>query len=320
VILVLLMHYQMYFYPSYLVYPWTWCGQHGVTIFFVVSGYLITTNLLRNGDLKRFYIRRFSRLMPAAWTYLAVVLILAATTHRVTIGSDLWGCLFFFRNYQPTLHTYTGHFWSLSIEEQFYFVWPLLLLLLGKRKAAVLAGTGALAVAIYRSTHGTYMQQGGNLFFTTGIRIDAIMVGCLLGLAMSYPRIHLWITEHAAAIFWTCAPVLAFDLWRYQAVMPLHENIAIALMLASTMTNPRLLASRILEMPHLKRTGVFCYGIYLWQGLLLRSAFGAVGILLLPVAVLASWTLIEQPSQRLADWLLKKRASRDLQTAQAYAG
>jgi len=61
--------------------PWLRLGQHGVTIFFVLSGYLITTGLIEAPiHLKRFYTRRFFRLMPAAWTFLAVLWLLSRVT------------------------------------------------------------------------------------------------------------------------------------------------------------------------------------------------------------------------------------------------
>lgn len=305
VLLVLLFHFELYFFHRFLNHPAAWCGEHGVTIFFVISGFLVTSNLFRNADLKRFYVRRFFRIMPAAWIYLAVVLILAQITTRIAIGNDLWGCLFFYRNYLAVggPGNFTQHFWSLSMEEQFYLVWPLLLLT-GRRMAALLALAGAISVAVYRAAHPFYMAQGYHSFFGTGLRIDAILVGCLLAFAVDNERTRLWIAAHSVVLFWLCAPVLAFDFWRYQSIPPLHECVAIGLMIAATVTNPHLIASRILEFSHLKTTGMLCYGIYLWQGLLFRQAFGRFGILLFPVAVLVSWVLIEKPSQRLGSRLL----------------
>ena len=312
VIIVLVHHYELYFDQRLLKYPWAWIGQHGVTIFFVVSGYLITTNLLRNDDLKGFYVRRFFRLMPAAWVYLATVCLLAVLMpHKVTVGRDILGCLLFFRNYidmnAPT--NFTGHFWSLAIEEQFYLIWPTLLILLGRRKSAAVAVLGIVTVVAYRALHPACMAQGFDYFFGTAYRLDAIMVGCLMAFVMSTERAREWIKKHSALLFWTCAPVVAFDFWRYQSVMPLHENVALALMMASTVTNPRLVASRVLELSHLKTTGMLCYGIYLWQGLLLRQVFGRFGLILMPVAVLGSWKMIEQPCQRLGLLLLNGPAS-----------
>lgn len=317
VLVVLIYHYELYFNHSLMLHRSAWFGEHGVTIFFVVSGFLITTTLLRAEriDIRRFYVRRFFRLMPAAWVYLATLSFLAATTHRVTIGNDLWGCLFFYRNFLNPIGTgsYTGHFWSLSMEEQFYLAWPCLLAFAGRRVSMALAVCGAVGVALYRTLHAdVYMVRGFQPFFATGLRVDAILVGCLLAFVMSDDRARRWIANRSSWIFCGCVPVLAFDVWRYQSIPPLHEDLALALMIASTITNPRLLASRVFENSHLKTTGQLCYGTYLWAGLFFRAAFGAFGVIVLPVAVGLTWVLIEKPSQRLGDRILNRAQRHDL--------
>ena len=73
--------------------PWMRTGTHGVTLFFVLSGFLITSNLLAEPiSLRKFYIRRFFRLIPTAWTFLAVMLFLHWTT-----WTEVRGCLLFSR-------------------------------------------------------------------------------------------------------------------------------------------------------------------------------------------------------------------------------
>src|SRR5260370_34046992 len=86
---------------------WLIIGLHGVAIFFVLSGYLITTRLLSADsiDLKAFYVRRFFRLMPTAWAYLACIGLLAWIMHVDFIGSDAVACIFFFRNIWPVHET-----------------------------------------------------------------------------------------------------------------------------------------------------------------------------------------------------------------------
>jgi peptidoglycan/LPS O-acetylase OafA/YrhL len=105
--------------------PWLATGHHGVTLFFVISGFLISANLTAGPiDLKRFYIRRFFRLMPVAWAYLGVLLLIDASVHIVS-PSAIVSSLFFYRNFTGTAFgSSTWHFWSLSLEEQFYLAWP----------------------------------------------------------------------------------------------------------------------------------------------------------------------------------------------------
>lgn len=117
-------------------------GLHGVTLFFVPSGYLITRRSLsekeRTGtiNLPAFYWRRFRRLMPAAWTYLLVLLVLLLVAGRAIPVVGFLSALLFFRNYSDP-RGLTGHFWSLSIEKQFYLIWPFLLSRMKKETAVV---------------------------------------------------------------------------------------------------------------------------------------------------------------------------------------
>lgn len=301
VILVLLFHFQTVFYTRFVTTTnWAWFGQHGVSIFFVLSGFLVTSQLISDKiDLRHFYIRRFFRLMPAAWVYLAAV-VFFASLHIVRIGSDLWGCLFFYRNYIPLSYTnmFTSQLWSLSMEEQYYLLWPLVLMLVGRKVAPYLCVAGLVGVVIHRM-NPAYWVSGRDLFTRTGLRVDAILVGCLLAFVMRDERVKDFVTRRSPVLFWGSLVIFLADMYRFQAIPPLHENVAIALMVASTATNPKLIASRLLELPHLKTTGLLCYGIYLWQGLFIHTAFGVFGIILLPIAVLGSWVLIEKPSQRL---------------------
>ncbi len=178
-------------------------GQHGVTVFFVLSGYLITSSLLAQEriNLRSFYIRRFFRLMPAAWTYLLVLGLLTLLTPLKVIGEGAWGCLFFFRNYMAPNPAWfnTGHFWSLSVEEQFYLAWPGLPLLLGNKKAAWLAGIAAVGFSIYRIVNwGPDEYQN---FARTPMCVDKLMIGCLLALLLSNGRVRQSFERNGRLIF-----------------------------------------------------------------------------------------------------------------------
>ena len=81
-------------------YGWTLIGGHGVQIFFVFSGYLITEKLLEDGSLKKFYTRRVFRVLPVLFAYLAAVSILGGVLHRISLlWSEVTASLFFVRNY-----------------------------------------------------------------------------------------------------------------------------------------------------------------------------------------------------------------------------
>jgi len=230
-------------------------GQHGVTLFFVLSGYLITSGLAaeleRNGsiDLKGFYLRRFFRIQPAAWVYLAVLFFSRP-------GIEILSCVFAFRNYLP-FQSLTSHFWSLSIEEQFYLVWPALFVLAGKRKGLIVAILGAVSIAGWRFFHAAPLSAGDAFFLSgshTEIRADALFVGCAFALL---PRIRGGVYLSLAGFFFCSAFV--------STVPPLYESILIGVLVSSAShSQTRLLESRLLV-----QIGVASYSIYIWQHLVI---------------------------------------------------
>ncbi|HET9304822.1 MAG TPA: acyltransferase, partial [Candidatus Sulfotelmatobacter sp.] len=161
---------------------WSLLGQPGVIIFFILSGYLITSRLKAEYestgaiDLKRFYVRRFFRLMPAAWAFLALIWI----CHPSLSVREIQSAVLFYRNYYRG-NVLTAHFWSLSIEEQFYLVWPCVLMLAGFKRAQWVALAGIAGIGLWRSTHLEHFSIVGHGYWTQ-YRADALFVGCWLGL------------------------------------------------------------------------------------------------------------------------------------------
>jgi peptidoglycan/LPS O-acetylase OafA/YrhL len=318
VFMVLLSHFQPG-YRGHVIWGMQWLnlGQHGVQIFFVLSGYLITANLLREEKIKlgRFYVRRFFRLMPAAWSYLIFLGLLSVLTNIKAIGSDAWSCLFFFRNYVTETHanTCTEHFWSLSLEEQFYLAWPPILALLGRRRAAFTAALAAIGLAVYTRA----VWSGSHDFFLfqhTEIRADGLLVGCVLAFVLQDQSVRQWLMRHGRTIFWVCLIPLGWDLYRYRidGLMTLNESILIAIVIACTSLHPAALPGRLLELPFIRITGIMSYSIYLWQGLFFRASWGIFGPLLFAGAFLLSWRFIEQPGIRFGRKLLSRYSKRSV--------
>lgn len=275
-------------------------GQHGVTIFFVLSGYLITTKLLEPGTtLPRFYIRRFFRLMPVAWAYLGLLAILPVILHsRGRILGYTVSSLLFYRNFIPNGGGYTGHFWSLSMEEQFYMIWPLLLLRLGKRKGLWFAIGGACACAIYRGfTWSRYNAAG--LDTVTQVRADALLIGCAMALAMSMPNIAQRIRLALPHAILPALAVLTYCIVRFRWLPPLAESVAAAVLIAASAEIPKSALSKILSLAPLAWLGRISYSVYVWQ----QPFIGMSNLLTLLIAIPAcsslSYYLIEQPCRRL---------------------
>jgi peptidoglycan/LPS O-acetylase OafA/YrhL len=290
--------------------PWTQTGQHGVTIFFVLSGFLITSKLLEGPiSLKRFYLRRFFRLMPAAWTYLGAVLLLNQLSHkRFLTLAGLSACLFFYRNFvQNVGSAVTGHFWSLSLEEQFYMVWPCVLLFAGVRRCRWIAAAGAIACATYRWLYWAHYNH--NLMNNQSqVRADALLIGCLLALLLAdarvLPSVARWSKLSALPAF----VALLFAMARFQWLPPLYECVAISILLAATMLSPSSAFSRLLSLRPLAWLGTVSYSVYLWQEIFMP--FRSIWMLCigLPLFALGSYYFIENPMQRLGKRLTREPA------------
>ncbi|CAO5259387.1 acyltransferase family protein [Frankia sp. AgKG'84/4] len=177
-------------------------GYLGVDVFFVLSGFLITGGLLAERDrtggmsLTRFYLRRAYRLLPAFWLLVAVatgwvvVLGMGTAGERREFLDSLASSTLYLNNYfqvvkQSTGAGWLGHTWSLSLEEQFYLLWPLVLIVLCRRPRivdrlpVVLLG-GAVAVALWRNVLVAFGAQGTRTYFALDTRADALLVGCAL--------------------------------------------------------------------------------------------------------------------------------------------
>jgi peptidoglycan/LPS O-acetylase OafA/YrhL len=166
-------------------------GPLGVGLFFVLSGFLITTLLLEEHHesgtvrLAGFYARRARRLFPA----LAVLLVVyAAVTgaFKVVAMAGLYTGNFFlaFRDPSPLANTALSHLWSLAQEEQFYFVWPLLLLILLRSRRALWIVAGlTLAFMAYRGVYISVADVSVNRTYAPDMHSDWLLAGAVLAFA-----------------------------------------------------------------------------------------------------------------------------------------
>jgi peptidoglycan/LPS O-acetylase OafA/YrhL len=310
ILLVLFDHFQVSLLGHY-GFPWMQTGQHGVTIFFVLSGFLITSKLIEGPvDLKQFYIRRFFRPMPAACAYLVTLLFLNRTTGvSFTTWPEIRACLLFYRNMVDVPgNAMAGHFWSLSLEEQFYLVWPFLLLLAGIRRSRYIAAAGAISCAVYRwHFWPQYDRLGPNDM--TQVRADAVLVGCLMALLLSNPSVRLASIRWAK---WTAMPsliMLLFCVERFHWLPPLRECTSIAVLISACVLSPDTAWTRLLSWHPLAWLGGVSYSIYLWQGLFVHLGHGTEKLLFLCVGLsvfaLGSYFWIERPCSRLGDRLTR---------------
>ncbi len=313
---------------------WLPGGRAGVDIFFALSGYLITGILLREEsregsiDLANFYLRRAARLLPAllvllvfigAWAQLQPPLFLVPDTHA--IGSSL----FYFANWEiawlAPAHESLGpltHTWSLSIEEQFYLAWPLLLcaglkLDLSRRKLFALTTLAILALISWRLWLHFNGAPHERLYFATDTHSEGLLIGCALALMPASLRARL---GKIAPALWPAAIAVLLALFlspfRHTALgwLGLTAAAASAAILIWALPHSNLLQS-ILRQPVLVWLGLRSYSLYLWH----FPVFWRDGILAFlplpqPVVILletglslllaeASYRWVEQPGLRL---------------------
>ncbi|OHV45509.1 acyltransferase [Pseudofrankia sp. BMG5.36] len=230
-------------------------GYLGVDVFFVLSGFLITGQLLTERDrtggvsLARFYVRRAYRLMPAFWLLalvgVTVVVLLGIGTagERSEFLHSLAASMLYVNDYsqvvsQSTGAGWLGHTWSLSLEEQFYLLWPLALLALcrrprlARRLPMVLLG-GVAAVMVWRDVLIAFGASGTRTYFALDTRADALLVGCALAAWLRAARRGVDGEGGAVA-------VLAWQrrLDRVRTVLPVVGPAALVLLAVATVTAP----------------------------------------------------------------------------------
>jgi peptidoglycan/LPS O-acetylase OafA/YrhL len=269
-------------------------GFVGVTLFFVLSGYLITSVLVAERQasgrvsLRRFYLRRAARLLPA----LAVVLVvvggaLVALDGASVAVAGVTSAALYVSNLAVAAGINTGpleHTWSLAIEEQFYLVWPAVLLALWSRPR------GLLTVVLAGIAVATLLRIGADTWWAyhfTLTRADAVLVGCLLALRPAPFRAG-WLAIVVLLIA-TLAPLDPGWLVEW-LLLPIAAVAGLAVIAA-----PRALGNRPLAY-----VGRISYGLYLWH---FPIAAVLPTILAIPAtfAIAAtSYHLVEAPIRRWA--------------------
>jgi peptidoglycan/LPS O-acetylase OafA/YrhL len=307
-------------------------GEFGVRVFFVISGYLITSILLaelnRDGgiSLARFYFRRTLRLFPASYFLIASMAVLASF-HAVALNrDDMPFALTYTMNYFDGRGWPLGHLWSLAVEEQFYLMWPLTLRTLGPRRArrfliAVLALGPLFRIA------SPYVGPAFNFLMWS----DALGTGCLLALCREDLAAVPAYARLLASRWFFLAPLAALAAnytpstkvrWLVSGTL---MNFAIAACADWAMRNPGSEAGRFLNRPAVAFVGVLSYSLYLWQQVFLDRYSGSawcafpVNIALAVAMSMFSYLAIEAPFLRLRMAIERARRGRRISAMPAVA-
>lgn len=301
---------------------WYHNGAIGVDVFFAISGFLITTLLLRERDrsgkisIRGFYGRRGLRILPPFYAYLMVLAALNCfgyfrPTHLVY--RDWVASLTYTANFVTSaLSQPLRHIWSLSVEEHFYLIWPLLIALLGVRRASKAALICLLAEPIIRWCTFHFGGHRFDIDYVTFTRLDAIAAGCLMAIAARYPTPQSPLARLDArpvASFFTALAVLFLSLFvlshsgKYGILFgPLVNALAICVMIWTACRFPETSFGRVLNFAPLAWLGRISYSLYLWHPLFINPINGQhwacrfpQNLVLALMAAVASYYLIEQP-------------------------
>ena len=285
-------------------------GDLGVHVFFVLSGFLITNLLLREHersgtiDLRDFYIRRAFRIFPAALVFMAVVIVLYWRQMR---WYHIAAALFYVANMDITRPWVFGHLWSLSIEEQFYLLWPFALKKWRRHRVAILWcvfwGTPVFRAAIH------VFHIHGGLLGSLPVFADQLAIGCLLAIfASRLPRVNGYaaLLMLAAIIFIPWFPAVnptrtLFELFFLYPV--LHFSIA------GVVLHVIQVPYRALNWAPIVWLGKVSYSLYLWQEVFCSNPALHRGYLLAFLALgcaCVSYYCVEQPLLRLREKLSAK--------------
>jgi peptidoglycan/LPS O-acetylase OafA/YrhL len=297
-------------------------GNLGVSVFFVISGYLISALLLKEHgrsqriDLAAFYGRRAWRILPAAGLYLLIVAVVAATTDGSHVSSSDWlHALTFTMNYHQERAWSVGHLWSLSVEEQFYLWWPAAMVVLGTRRSLWLAGSAiALAPVCRVCVWFLWPAARNGIGETFPTVMDSIAVGCVLAGSENWLAARAWYRRFLVSPLFVMMPFVvvlcnAFDRHPsfYLTFGMTARNIGIAAILHWAIRRSSRVASVLLDSAGLRYGGRMSYSLYLWQQPFLNRHTTAL-LATFPVNIaaavgcaLVSYTCIEAPMLRLRD-------------------
>jgi len=286
----------------------------GVVVFFVISGFLITRLMLsefaKEGhvSLKHFYARRALRLFPAAFTFIACVCLLWALGIVHLQARDIWHACTYTVNFEPDRSWQIGHLWSLSVEEQFYLIWPCTFVLMGSRRASWAGVCAVLLGPIARSCAWLFLK--GTPYYNLEMFpmvADSIAMGCLLAMAGGWLEEKSWYLKlfrpsYSAGLL---ALVLLTNRFMDYTVVSVFGssviNASLAVLIHRSVYCSRDPIGRALNWKPIAFFGVLSYSLYLWQQLFLnRNSVAWINsfpqnLALAATAALASYFLLEKP-------------------------
>lgn len=311
-------------------------SYYGVQVFFVISGFLITSLLIREeregGSLRlgQFYAKRALRILPPAIFFLGCLWFCG----YLQISEKVQGilpALLFVRNYFPG-STDTAHFWSLAIEEQFYLGFPIVMLFVRKKHQRIILFTFLLTIApfwqklcdltpLLRTTNG----------YRTDFQYAPILTGCLLAVLLSIPKFAqtlqntkaLWqksgfcffLVSVIGATFFLFTKTSGYINMFFNSI----SSVAVALLINAVISPKGRIVDSLLNWAPLRGIGKISFSLYIWQQIFCNSTVVGNGTWDFPTNLILtfgtaylSYQLIERPCSKLRKKLFSPPPTRAL--------
>lgn len=333
---------------------WIVPGGFGVTLFFFISGFIITTLLIREQakhgaiNIGSFYLRRALRLYPALLAFIIVIVAAYAVTAGVPDKTGIAGGLLYFMNYlvifsPEKVLPHSNHLWSLAVEAHFYLFYPLLFLWLGRdwRKFAIalaLVCVASLAIRIWATwSFGNPSLIYEYAYQASEARLDSIAYGALCAVLLLSPagdRVARMLTAPNAVVIGLSALVATLlvrnAMFRDTARYSLQGLALIPVITAAVLGGVWWIekARTVLNAPAMLLGGALSYSLYLWHpalfalGPVLAGAEGAgvvLGWLLTFLAAAASYYGIEKPMMSVRSRFGSGRSAPRLEAPASFA-
>jgi peptidoglycan/LPS O-acetylase OafA/YrhL len=321
-------------------------GWIGVDIFFVLSGYLITTILRRHRGTSdfwsSFWIKRATRILPPFLLVLAATALLGFALSAGQAGLYLLSLGDVMAYLRPAFEPLRP-LWSLAVEEHFYLLWPFAVRYMDRRKlVAILLGL-IVAEPVLRACMSLFTHDWQTVYFLTPFRLDGLCLGSLLAVALESPAFEVNLARYSApagllsAFTWIgMRLVLGGRFTRdnptayYNAIGYSLVSFGAACLISYLLTHPQSLLARMIAARWLAATGLISYGLYLYQvpvhQVMMRSYPGLGGRSIWVDSVItfalatASYQWYEKPMMRLGKRWIGAVASRPAHTAGAESG
>jgi peptidoglycan/LPS O-acetylase OafA/YrhL len=252
------------FHSNLRTLPGTWVA---LQVFFVLSGFLITAMLAGEGirkgriSLGSFYARRGVRLVPPLVLTVVLLAIYAHFVHVADAGHRLWGdslaAMFYYADYRQALgHApffgYLAQTWSLSVEEQFYVLWSLAMVVAvatGRRHLAyafvVVGMVLSTADRVFLVYHAPHFDPAvfSRVYYAFDTRADALFLGCLLGLLAADGHLHGWVRWARGLLTVAAAGAAVFLCWILLQAPLFTENLAVWWLPTTTIASAIIITS-----------------------------------------------------------------------------